>query len=201
MPASALRLCTVTTSGEAPAGVTARAPPANMTLRSGSVDKHVDTKSVSCECMSMKLGMSGPPPALHSHRLSSFRELEMSQPAWPSPPGRPSICGQYASECTASKLWSGPSERYTHCQRFRRGGGGGGGIGGGPLRVATAPGTYAMGAAPDAGGGGCLAHVDPAIGACAIVEAGGSGGGAGGGAYARVCAASWRCSCGCCTPA
>eukprot|EP00955_Chlamydomonas_euryale_P067139 359750-Chlamydomonas_euryale.AAC.1 len=44
MPASALRLCTVTTSGEAPAGVTARAPPA--ARRRTALVRHLHTHTL-----------------------------------------------------------------------------------------------------------------------------------------------------------
>jgi hypothetical protein len=41
----------------------------------------------------MRAGSPRPALGLASHRLSRPLLLEMSQPAWPSPPGSPEICG------------------------------------------------------------------------------------------------------------
>eukprot|EP00983_Pelagomonas_calceolata_P050867 1142172-Pelagomonas_calceolata.AAC.2 len=75
-----------------------------------------------------------PPPGVASHRLSVCRDDEISQPAWPSPPGSPLICtytsqtqkikgrmwaAWFLSACTAITIWQ-PTGLRTHPNQTQR---------------------------------------------------------------------------------
>lgn len=67
----------------------------------------------------MSRGSCSPLPLLHSHRLRMPLLLLMSQPPWPSPPGRSGSARCQDMATTAPPLWSAASLLYRSLQRGR----------------------------------------------------------------------------------